>query len=259
MAARKPGCSPPASTADQPTVPSGPRRLLLIGDAPSDLLLGQSLMHSRDVRCLAVPTGAEGLRIARYKQPEVVVLGAVVSDLSHGEMCRQLQEDPVTETIPVILMVRPAPHPLPEKPFQGSAVATAPTDIEPEHLLNLVHAVVGTRACRRAHPRVSVALAVDCQFGDRHETARAVNLSEGGMFIAMTTLPEVGAELDLRFSFPSSGALKLTSRVVWRRQPDQQHPYPVGIAVQFLAPAAETRSAIAAFVHTKIPAPPTTV
>jgi uncharacterized protein (TIGR02266 family) len=258
MAAPKPGCSPAASTADQSTIPSGPRRLLLVGDSPSDQLLRQSLAHSRDVQCLVAPTAAEGLRVARYKQPDVVLLGAEVVDLPHSEVCRQLQEDPATETIPVILMIRATPHPLPENPFQTSAVATAPTDIKPEHLLNLVHAVVGTRPCRRAHLRVNVGLEVDCRCGDRHETARAVNLSEGGMFLAMTTLPEAGTDMELCFSLPGSGAMKLASRVVWRRQPDQQHPYPAGIAVQFLAPAAETRAAIAAFVHTRIPAPPTT-
>jgi uncharacterized protein (TIGR02266 family) len=248
----------PASPADHSTGASGAVRLLLVGDTPADRILRRSLARSHDVQCMAAPTGGEGLRLALSQHPDVVVLGVELADLSPREVCRQLEEDPVTDGIPVILLTRVVPHPLPEDPFQTSAVATAPTGIDFEQLLNLVHVVVGTRLCRRAHPRVTVALGVDYRWGDQRGSARTVNLSTGGMFLAVANPPAVGTSVDLCFALPDSDPLELTGRVVWRRPPDNQHPYPPGIAVQFSSLPAEARAAIAAFVQSRLPAPPHT-
>jgi Tfp pilus assembly protein PilZ len=76
------------------------------------------------------------------------------------------------------------------------------------------------------------------------------------MFIVTPDPPEVGTELVLHFALPDSDPLEGTARVVWVRGPGEDHPYPAGMAVQFLDLPPDAQPAIAACV-TKLLTTPT--
>ena len=53
---------------------------------------------------LAAERGADGLRLAREHQPELVLLDLMLPDIPGTEVCRVLKDDEATRSIPVIML-----------------------------------------------------------------------------------------------------------------------------------------------------------
>src|SRR6185503_7529935 len=49
-------------------------------------------------------SGADGLRLAAAKNPDLVLLDLMLPDIQGTEVCRQLKADPKTRTTPVIIL-----------------------------------------------------------------------------------------------------------------------------------------------------------
>ena len=94
----------------------------------------------------------------------------------------------------------------------------------------------------------SVTLAVDYRFGECSATGKTLNLSEGGMFLCTAGPAPVGTRVSLRFALPEAEPWEGTAEVVWIRRPEEQHPYPAGMALQFVDLPPDARPAIGAFV-----------
>jgi uncharacterized protein (TIGR02266 family) len=227
---------------------AGGRRILVVGDKPAYGPLRQNLSRVLDLNLFSANTGAEGLRIAREQRPDAIILDAELADASGADLCGQLHVDPITEGIPVIMLTEKTSGAAAENSLQTSAVATVPLGIDPARLLNVMQMVLTTRLARRSAPRVAVELGVDYQSADCKGTAKTLDLGEGGMFVSVANPPEVGTDLEVCFALPESEPLQVRGRIVWVRRPEEQHPYPIGMAIQFMDVPAEERSAIAAFV-----------
>jgi uncharacterized protein (TIGR02266 family) len=224
---------------------------LVVGDKPAYGVLRESLLRVVDLDLLSANTGTEGLRVARTERPDAIILDADLANAAGGDICGQLHVDPVTEGIPVIMLTGHTSGAPAENSLQTSAVATVPLGVDPARLVNVMQMVLSTRLARRTSPRAAVELGVDYQSADCKGTAKTLDLGEGGMFVSAANPPEVGTDLEVCFALPESDPLQVRGRVVWVRRPEEQHPYPAGMAIQFVDLPAEDRAAIAAFVaHT---------
>lgn len=224
------------------------RRILLVGDKPVFAVLRQGLLRSGESKVLAAASGGEGLKAALAAAPDVILLDAELPDLDGFEVCRRLRVDPLTEAIPVIVLTGDAQPRWTQNTAVTSAVASVPMGTDPARLLNMIQMVLTTPLTRRTAPRASVELGVDYIHADTTGTGKTLNLSRDGMFIVTANPPEVGTHLIVHFALPESEPLEGTAQVVWIRQPEAEHPYPPGMAVQFLKLPSEAQPAIAAFV-----------
>jgi uncharacterized protein (TIGR02266 family) len=229
--------------------------VLLVGNQPVDVVLRRDLARTGDLEILTVGTGAEGLRVARLQTPDTVVLRASLPDIHGVEVCQQLHDDPLTEAIPVIVVGDAGPSGAGSHPFGASAVAVVPAEIDPARLCHLVQMVLTTRLARRTHPRVDLQAGVDYASESTRGTARTLNISVGGAFIAVATPLDVGTSLDLCFALPGGDPLEVHGQVVWIRRPNDEHPFPAGMAVQFSGLAEEAAAAIAAYVAKSLTPP----
>jgi len=224
------------------------RRILLVGDKPVFAALGQGLLRSGESKVLAAASGGEGLRAALAATPDVILLDAELPDLDGFEVCRRLRVDPLTEAIPVIVLTGDVQPRWTQNIAVTSAVASVPMGTDPARLLNMIQMVLTTPLTRRTAPRASVELGVDYIHADTTGTGKTLNLSQDGMFIVTANPPEVGTHLIIHFALPESEPLEGAAQVVWIRRPEAEHPYPPGMAVQFLKLPSEAQPAIAAFV-----------
>lgn len=235
-------------------VKSGPenkalaRRILLVGDKPVFAALRQSLLRSGESKVLVAASGGEGLRVALTAPPDVILLDSELADVDGFEVCRRLRVDPLTEAIPVIVLTGNSQPQLPQNIAETSAVASVPMGIDTARLLNMIQMVLTTPLTRRTAPRGSVELGVDYIHADTTSTGKTLNLSQDGMFIVTANPPEVGTHLIIHFALPDCEPWEGTAQVVWIRRPEVEHPYPPGMAVQFLKLPPEALPAIAAFV-----------
>lgn len=231
------------------------RRILLVGDKPVFAALRQGLLRSGESKVLAAASGGEALKVALTTLPDVILLDAELPDADGFEVCRTLRLDPLTEAIPVIVLTGNSQPQWPQNVGETSAVASVPLGIDTARLLNMIQMVLTTPLTRRAAPRASVALGVDYIHADTTGTGKTLNVSQDGMFIVTANPPEVGTHLIIHFALPDSEPVEGTAQVMWIRRPEAEHPYPPGMAVQFLKLPPEAGPAIAAFVAAVLKSP----
>ncbi len=85
------------------------RRILLIDDE-EDIreLLQMSLEMSSHWEVFTAGSGLEGLEMARIYQPDAIILDVIMPDMDGPMTFEQLQQDPETRNIPVILLTAKA-------------------------------------------------------------------------------------------------------------------------------------------------------
>ncbi len=95
---------------------------------------------------------------------------------------------------------------------------------------------------QRQRPRVRMQAEVDFQSDDNFFNGFSANISDGGLFVATTSLVPLGTEVDLAFTLPSGARIETKGVVRWVREVNDKLPeaFP-GLGVQFkhLEPTAQ--------------------
>jgi len=90
---------------DQDVEPStSPKRILVIDDDPDAVYLLQENLNQDQYTITGVRNGRDGLRIARERQPQVILLDILLPEIDGWQILHDLKEDPLTANIPVILL-----------------------------------------------------------------------------------------------------------------------------------------------------------
>jgi CheY-like chemotaxis protein len=80
------------------------KKILIIDDYEATRELLAVTFDCFDCQILAATDGEQGLRLARAKQPHIILLDIVMPGLSGFEVCRRLKADPQTANIPIIII-----------------------------------------------------------------------------------------------------------------------------------------------------------
>jgi CheY-like chemotaxis protein len=79
--------------------------LLYVEDNPANLkLVEQIIMRRPDICLLTAVTGTSGVELARYSQPDVILMDINLPDISGIEALKILRASPLTACIPVIAL-----------------------------------------------------------------------------------------------------------------------------------------------------------
>jgi DNA-binding response OmpR family regulator len=82
-----------------------PCTVLIIEDHPEQAdLLARILRHVLHMEPVVVEDGEAGLRLARERIPDVMILDVMLPDINGFEVCRRLRTDPATMLIPVVMV-----------------------------------------------------------------------------------------------------------------------------------------------------------
>jgi PAS domain S-box-containing protein len=105
-----PGAPAAVAAPDRPEPPavpdpSSPLRVLYIEDDPSNLRLVQHIFRARPgIELIAAARGRVGLELARSLVPDLVLLDLTLPDVPGEQVLRELQADPATAEVPVVVM-----------------------------------------------------------------------------------------------------------------------------------------------------------
>jgi signal transduction histidine kinase/ActR/RegA family two-component response regulator len=129
----------PASTT--PSVAKRPV-VLHIEDNLSNLKLVERIFAQRDVEVVGAMQGRLGLELAREHQPTLVLLDLHLPDLGGEQVLQRLRDDPVTASIPVVIVSADATTGHIQRLLTAGATAylTKPIDVR-ELLATLDHAI----------------------------------------------------------------------------------------------------------------------
>jgi twitching motility two-component system response regulator PilH len=80
------------------------KRVLIVDDSPTEMHLVTEILRRNGFEVLAADNAEQGLRLAREKQPDLVLMDVVMPGLNGFQATRQLTRDPNTAQIPVIML-----------------------------------------------------------------------------------------------------------------------------------------------------------
>ncbi|MBA3543386.1 MAG: response regulator, partial [Chthoniobacterales bacterium] len=97
---------PRANPARRSPVPKTGHKILVIDDTEMLLIFVADVLATADptFQILTAPTGAEGIRLAKIEQPDLILLDYSLSDMTGDKVCRALLESERAVHIPVLMM-----------------------------------------------------------------------------------------------------------------------------------------------------------
>jgi twitching motility two-component system response regulator PilH len=80
------------------------RKILVVDDSPTELLLMQSALEGRGYEILTAADGEQALRQAIEQHPDLIVLDVILPKRNGYQVCRQLKTAPATQGIKIIMV-----------------------------------------------------------------------------------------------------------------------------------------------------------
>jgi DNA-binding response OmpR family regulator len=77
---------------------------LIVEDHPEQADLVARILRMRDYQPILAEDGEAGLRLARERHPDVILLDLMLPDINGFDVCRRLRTDPATRLIPVVML-----------------------------------------------------------------------------------------------------------------------------------------------------------
>jgi PAS domain S-box-containing protein len=116
--------------------------VLLIEDNPANVqLIERVLEHAGNITLISAMYGGLGLELARHHHPDLVLLDLHLADISGLEVLRQLQADPDTASMPVVVVSADATSGQIERAIAAGATAYLTKPIDIQELLAVVDAM----------------------------------------------------------------------------------------------------------------------
>ncbi len=142
--------SEPATLAAVPvhshSEPGQRHKVLYIEDNPSNLRLIERILGRRgDVEILAAMQGRFGIDLARQHRPSLILLDLHLPDISGEEILRRLLDDPLTASIPVVMVTADATAGQVQRLLSAGAAAYLTKPLDVAQLLGLLDELLVTR------------------------------------------------------------------------------------------------------------------
>ncbi len=86
----------------------GGELILIVEDQPLNRKLLRDILQAKGYRTLEVETGEEGVRLAKEKHPQLILMDIQLPGISGMEALKRLRKDPATRTIPIVAVTASA-------------------------------------------------------------------------------------------------------------------------------------------------------
>ena len=179
---------------------SQPGRILLVDQSRGALLFQETILRRREAVISTAIAGTEGLQKAREEQPQLIMFGFDLFDMSAPEFCREIRADERTRAISLLLVCERenAQH-------QELCLAAGCNDVvfRPLQRHDLDAKItrlttIPTRRDLRTLTRIEVSL----EKNGRFLIGRSLNISSTGMLIELDRVLPGDGRLRLHFYLP---------------------------------------------------------
>lgn len=109
--------------------------MLIVEDSPTQGLQLQSLLTAKGLATIWAHDGEEGLHCAQALLPDAIVLDIELPGMNGLQLCKYLQENKYTQSIPIILLTRLNPIATAEYGIKTKNVNYIPKDAFAEAVL----------------------------------------------------------------------------------------------------------------------------
>ncbi len=223
---------------------SQPGRILLVDHSRGALLFQETILRRREAVITTAIAGSEGLQKAREEQPQLIMFGFDLFDMSAPEFCREIRADERTRSISLLLVCERenAQH-------QELCLAAGCNDIiyRPLQRNDLDAKItrlttIPTRRDLRTLTRIEVSL----EKNGRFLIGRSLNISSTGMLIELDRVLPGDGKLRLHFYLPGEQqAMQIDAEVLRAEFVGTMAKY----GLHFVAVNEEERDRIERFVR----------
>jgi len=226
-------------------------KILLVDDAELFLDLEKSYLNRSSFDITTARSGPEALLSIRSDRPTLIILDLLMPGMDGDEVCRKVKSDPLTNTIPIIMVSSVLDPELRERCFRAGCDAFVPKPLKKEELLEAIEKTVVI--AKRQDPRLPTHLSAEVVQGVEHRELWIHSISRGGIFMEADPPPEMGEELDVTFSLPGITE-KISARVKVRWQGTIRENTPSGVGCQFIGIEDRLAEIIRNYVNEKLAA-----
>ncbi len=157
------------------------------------------ILQRADCRLFRAEDGVSALRIAREETPDLVFLDIEMPGMNGGEVCRVIKADPLSRSIPVVLV---SSRYGPEFAEKFGANQFLPKPVEEPVLLGALEKYLHLHA--RGEDRLAIQWPIAFwREGNSHQ-GRMLDISRTGFFLEASAPQSIGARLAISFSLPEN-------------------------------------------------------
>ena len=120
-----------------------PRKILLVDDSETVLLIEKLILKNDLYEVVTAKNGKEGVEKARQIRPDLILMDVVMPEMNGLDAVRQLREDDVTCSIPIVMVTTRAEVESMEAGYESGCSDYVTKPIDSTELLTKVHNILG--------------------------------------------------------------------------------------------------------------------
>jgi len=118
--------------------------ILIIDDSPTELHLFQNMLEKNGFDTLVADNGEQGVRQATVSKPDCILMDVVMPGMNGFQATRKLSQNPVTASIPVIIITTKDQETDKIWGMRQGAVEYLVKPVSEKQLVSMINAVMAT-------------------------------------------------------------------------------------------------------------------
>jgi CheY-like chemotaxis protein len=224
-------------------------KILLVDDTELFIDLERSYLQRESFIFFTARSGKEALHLIRKEKPDLIILDLLMPEIDGDEVCRRLKSDPLTNTIPVIMVSSRGQPELERRCHKAGCDAFVAKPLKRDELLEAIDRLI--LISQRRHPRIPTRILAYVSDKDNQVESWILTLSSGGLFLEMEAPPKPGEIFDVAFPINGvRGPVRVKAEARWCGKVREGGPS--GVGVEFVKIGDNEREAIKRYVEKKL-------
>lgn len=210
------------------------KNILLVDDLPLFLELEKEFFRREPAILWTAKSGREAVKLVREKKPDLVFMDLYMGDGNGDEACREIKQDVVLKSTPVVMVTSSTTPKDIERCQQAGCDAMIQKPPTRDQFLGTAKKFLDLTSGQRFKLRGPVRFGQD---ETKDQSGQMADISLGGLFLETDRLMPVDSQLHLEFRLENGSApMRCTGRVAWQN-PEAAKKKPDlggGMGIEFL-------------------------
>jgi len=226
-------------------------KILLVDDTELFLDLEKSYLDRSSFTVTTARSGLEALSAIHSNRPTLVILDLLMPGMDGDEVCLKIKSDPLTNTIPIIMVCSDQSPELRERCFAAGCDAYVPKPLKKDELLEAIEKTIVI--AKRRFPRIPTHILSEVKHGEKDLQLWIHSISKGGIFLEADPAPPTGIELVVTFSLPGIEEV-MSAKAIVKWHGIIREGSPSGVGCQFINIDERLADIIGKYVNEKLAA-----